>query len=114
LPSAIIVAKNCPDYLKKVVSGEIKRNIGSNRPNVHSPQARSLKDPGTHPSCCTNNNFFKNHKTKAFLSAFHMIFNDESDNNNAKEDSNFQEDELKVNNKDLHSFLSIIGSSLKE
>ncbi len=43
-----------------------------------------------------------------------MIFNDESDNNNAKEDSNFQEDELKVNNKDLHSFLSIIGSSLKE
>jgi hypothetical protein len=104
----------CPGYLKKVASGEIKRNVVSNRPNVRSPQARSPKDLGTHPPLCTNNNFLKNPKAKAFLSAFQVLFNDESDDDNAKEDSNSQEDVLKVDNKDLHSFLSTIGSSLKE
>jgi hypothetical protein len=108
------ICPHCPNYLKKVASGEIKRNVGSNIPNVRSPQARSPKDPGTHPPRCTNNNFLKNPKAKAFLSAFQALFNDESDDNDAKEDSNSQEDELKVNNKDLHSFLSMVGSSLKE
>ena len=103
-----------PDYLKKVASGEIKCNVGSNRPNVRSPQACSPKDPGTHPPPRTNNNFLKNPKAKAFLSAFQALFNDKNDDNDAKEDSNSQEDELKVDNEDLHSFLSMIGSSLKE
>jgi hypothetical protein len=72
-----------PDYTKKVRLGAIKRSNGSNRPRPCSlPSAHSSNCPT--PLRC--NNFLKDPKARAFLSAFQALVaddevNEDNDNN---------------------------------
>ena len=103
-----------PDYIKKVRLGEIKHTNGSNRPSPCSPpSARSSNC--SFPLC--RNNFLKDPKAKAFLSAFQALFADkelnEEDNNNKNHDVKDDDKSDDDTNNDLHNFLLMVGS-LKE
>jgi hypothetical protein len=108
------ICPQCPDYIKKVRMGEIKRSNGSNRPSPCSlPSARSSNC--STPLRC--NNFLKNPKAKAFLSPFQALFADdevnEDDDNNKNHDIKDDDEPDDNTNNDLHNFLSMVGS-LKE
>jgi hypothetical protein len=112
------ICPNCPDYLKKVASGEIKhisRRFPQGRsPRGHSnhPSPRGNRD---HPPHRPDKNFLRNPKAKAFLSAFQALFCDDSDNDeDANETAQGNEDDRNDDDNDLQSFLSMVGSSLKE
>jgi hypothetical protein len=104
----------CPDYIKKVRLGKIKHSIRSNCPSSCSlPSACSS-------NCSTplrHNNFLKDSKAKAFLSAFQALFADDKvneDNNNNKNHDVKDNDEPDDDTSDvLHNFLLMVGS-LKE
>jgi hypothetical protein len=103
-----------PDYIKKVRLGEIKHTNGSNRPSpCIPPSARSSNC--SFPLC--RNNFLKDPKAKAFLSAFQALFADkelnEEDNNNKNHDVKDDDKPNDNTNNDLHNFLLMVGS-LKE
>ncbi len=108
------IRPQCPDYIKKVRLGEIKRSTGSNRPSPCSP-------PSAHSSNCSSplrcNNFLKDPKAKAFLSAFQALFADnkvrEEENNNKNHDVKDDDKSDDDTNNDLHNFLLMVGS-LKE
>jgi hypothetical protein len=86
------IRPNCPNYLKKVASGEIKCIN-------HPRQARSPQENGTHPPRRPDKNFLKNPKAKAFLSTFQALFHDDSDDDDTTEESHSTGDELNVDNK---------------
>jgi hypothetical protein len=100
----------CPDYIKKVKSGKIKHSTGSNPP---SPCGL----PSVHSSNCSTplrcNNFLKDPKAKAFLTAFQALFADnkvnEEDNNNKNHDIKGDDKPNDNTNNDLHNFLLMVG-----
>jgi hypothetical protein len=106
------ICPNCPNYLKKVASGELKWDTG-NRPR--HPQGRYPWGNSNHPLCPPDKNFLKNLKAKAFLSAFQALFYDDSGNNeDANEVAQDNEDDRKDDENDLQSFLSMVGSFFKK
>jgi hypothetical protein len=113
---------NCPDYLKKVASGEITQVKHPRYPQRRSPRENRNDPPRRHDKNGTNDpprhhdkNFLKNPKAKAFLSAFQALFCEDSGNDeDADEVTKDNEDDHKDGNNDLHTFLSMVGSSLKE
>jgi hypothetical protein len=106
------IRPNCPNYLKKVASGEIKR-VSSNRPRY--PQGCSPRGNSNDPPRFPDKNFLKNPRAKAFLSTLQALFCDDSgDNEDANEVTQDNEDDHEDDDNNLHSFLSMVGSSLKE
>jgi hypothetical protein len=107
------IRPNCPDYLKKVASGEITR-ISGNRPRYN--QGRSPRGDKNERPRRQDKNFLKNPKAKAFLSAFQALFCDESGDEDDEADAIDQDnkDDHVDADEDLHGFLSMVGSSLKE
>jgi hypothetical protein len=104
----------CLDYIKKVRLGEIKHSNGSNHPSLCSPLSARSSNCSTPLS---HNNFLKDPKAKAFLSAFQALFADdevnEDDNNNKNHDIKDDDEPNDNTNDDLQNFLSMVGS-LKE
>jgi hypothetical protein len=104
----------CPDYTKKVRLGEIKCSNGSNHPSHRSPPSTCSSNRSTPLRC---NNFLKDPKAKAFLSAFQALFADneviEEDDNNKNHDVKDDDEPNDDTNDDLHNFLLMV-SSLKE
>ena len=106
------IRPNCPNYLQKVASGEITR-VSGNRPRY--PQRRSPWENRNDPPRRRDKNFLKNPKAKAFLSAFQALFcEDSGDDEDANEVPKDNEDDHEDGDNDLHTFLSMVGSSLKE
>jgi hypothetical protein len=98
------IRSQCPDYIKKVRLGEIKCLNGSNHPSpCSSPSARS----SNHSTPLRCNNFLKDSKAKAFLSAFQALFTDnkvnEDDNNNKNHDIKDDDKPNDDTNNDLHN-----------
>ncbi len=101
----------CPDYIKKAMSGKIKCSNGSDRPSPRGlPSARSSNCSS--PLRC--NNFLKDPTAKAFLSAFQALFADnevnEEDNNNKNLDVKDDDEPDDDTKDDLHNFMSMVGS----
>jgi hypothetical protein len=108
------ICLQCTDYIKKVRLGEIKRSDGSNRPSPRSPPSAHSSNRSTPLRC---NNFLKDPKAKAFLSAFQALF---ADNEVIEDDDNIKNHDVKDDDKpdddtndDLHNFLLMVRS-LKE
>jgi hypothetical protein len=108
------IRPQCPDYLKKIKSGEIKQVY---HPNYRGqPQARP-DNCGLPQACC--NKFLIDPKAKAFLSAFQALFipdDDEVENGDGfkdliADDGDIEQDEGV--DRDISNFLSLVGS-LKE
>jgi hypothetical protein len=104
----------CPDYLNKIKSGEIKRTYCPN----YCGQTQARPTNRGLPQACRNN-FLKDPKAKAFLSAFQALFtpdDDDIDNGNGDKDlitnkGDNEQDEGDDGN--IYNFLSMVGS-LKE
>ena len=101
---------HCPDYLKKLESGEIKRPFRPSKSQSH-PTNRGVPQPR-----CQN--FMKDPKMKAFLSAFNALFDGgankasvegDEDDSQSDVDDHAKED---IDN-DVYNFLAKVGS-LKE
>ncbi len=102
----------CPDYLRKINSGEIKRPYRPNRSQAH-PTNRGVPQ-------ASRQNFLKDPKAKAFLSAFNALFNGGDNNVDKKvsgdDKSSNSEGEEQVHgefDEDIYNFLAKVGS-LKE
>jgi hypothetical protein len=104
------IRPNCPDYLKKIENGEVKRPF---------PPHRSQPRPnycGVIPQGCQQK-FSKDPKMKAFLSAFNALFdgNDDSNKaggNNDKSNHNDKDDDEEMDD-NIYNFFAKVGS-LKE
>jgi hypothetical protein len=108
------IRPQCPDYLKKIKSGEIKRAY---RPTYRGqPQARPANSGLPQ---ARGNKFLTDPKAKAFLSAFQAIFipddddveNGDGDKDLIANDGDIEQDEGVDG--DIYNFLSSVGS-LKE
>ena len=108
------IRPDCPEYLKKVASGELTR-FSSNRPR-HNNWGRSPREPKYERprNQVDKKKFLKNPKAKAFLSAFQALFCDESDSEDDDPAPKEEEGDDDGVDSELHSFLSMVGSSLKE
>jgi hypothetical protein len=99
------IHRQFPDYIKKVRLGEIKRSNGSNRTSPCSPPSACSSNRSTPLHC---NNFLKDPKAKAFLSAFQALFADnkvnEKDNKNKNHDIKDDDKPDDDTNNDLHNF----------
>jgi hypothetical protein len=102
------IRPHCPDYLRKINSGEIKRPY---RPNRSQARPTNQGVPQAHQQ-----NFLKDPKAKAFLSAFNALF-DGSDNNvynkdSRDDESSNSEGEEQVHrefNENIYNFLAKVG-----
>ncbi len=108
------ICPQCPDYLKKMKSGEIKHAYC---PNYRSQAQARPTNRGLLQACC--NNFLKDPKAKAFLSAFQALFTPDDDDvniGNGDEDlitNKGDNEQDEGDDKDIYNFLSMVGS-LKE
>jgi hypothetical protein len=104
----------CPDYLKKIKSKEIKRAYHPNyRVQPQAPPANC----GLLQACC--NKFLTDPKAKAFLSAFQALFipdDDDVENGDGDKDLIIDDGDIEQDqgvDRDIYNFLSLVGS-LKE
>ena len=105
------IRPTCPKYLAQIESGEIQRPIKAN------PRANPNGKPTASPKYK-----MKDRKSRALLSVFQAFYGGDSDSDDSEEDNGAQEQEDQIettdvendDNEDIHSFLSMIGSSLKD
>ncbi len=106
------IRPQCPDYLKKIKSGEIKRVY---HPNYCGQTQARPTNCGLLQAC--HNNFLKDLKAKACLSAFQALFTpDDDDVDNGDGDKDLITDEGdneqdEWDDGDIYNFLSMVGSS---
>jgi hypothetical protein len=106
------ICPQCPDYLKKIKSGEIKQAY---RPNYcGQPQARP-SNRGLPQARC--NKLLTDPKAKAFLSAFQALFipdDDDIENGDGDKDlitNNSDIEQYEGVDGDIYNFLSLVGYS---
>jgi hypothetical protein len=104
------ICPHCPDYLKKIKSGEIKRPFCP-----HKSQLRPTNH-GVPQACCQN--FANNQKMKAFLTAFTALFEgsvktDSTEGDDDASQSDGDEHAKEELDNDIYNFLAKVGS-LKE
>jgi hypothetical protein len=97
----------CEKYLAQIESGKIKRpKKGPSRDLLRKGGARQKK------------NYLQDPKARAFFSAFHALFSEETDNDvdDGKGDADDQAFEMQeeITDKDITSFLLMVGGSLKD
>jgi hypothetical protein len=104
------ICPHCPDYLKKLESGEIKRPFRPSK-SQSRPTNRGVPQP-------RRQNFMKDPKMKAFLSAFNALF--DGSVNKASVEGNKDDSQSDVDDHaeediddDVYNFLAKVGS-LKE
>jgi hypothetical protein len=104
------IRPTCEKYLAQIESGEIKRpEKGTLRDHLQKGRGSPRKK-----------NYLRDPKTRSFLSAFTALFSDDTDdddegtNGNEKEDQADETHEEVENNKDIASFLWMVGGSLKD
>jgi hypothetical protein len=108
------IRPQCPDYLKKIKSGEIKQAYC---PNYRGQSQARPANCGLPQARC--NKFLTDPKAKAFLSAFQARFipdDDDVENGNGDKDSIAHDSDIEQNegvDRDIYNFLSLVGS-LKE
>jgi hypothetical protein len=105
------IRPHCPEYLKKLASGEIQRSPRPNRQQSR-PTNRSAPPPRRQPA------FLQNPKAKAFLSAFNALFTDEDidvdiDGGTVHENDDQNVDDNNGDDDDIYNFLTRVAS-LKE
>ena len=101
----------CKKYLAQIESGEIKRpDRGTSRDLLRKKESGPWKK-----------NYLRDPKAKAFLSAFTALFSNDTDdehegarNNDANEAQAEDTHDVSTDNKDIASFLSMVGGSLKD
>jgi hypothetical protein len=101
------IRPHCPDYLKKLESGEIKRPF---RPSINQPRPTNRGVPQPH-----RQNVMKDPKMKASLSAFNALFNEKASKEGDEENSQSDVDDHAEEDidDDVYNFLAKVGS-LKE
>ena len=106
------IRPTCPKYLAQIESGEIQCPVKAN------PRANPNGKPTASPKYK-----MKDRKARALLSVFQAFYGGDSDSNDSDEEDNGaqeQEDQIETtdvdndDNEDIHGFLSMIGSSLKD
>ncbi len=104
------IRPNCPDYLKKIENGEVKRPFRPHRNQPH-PNYRGVVPQGRQQK------FSKDPKMKAFLLVFNALFDGNDDLHKAdgdKDDSNHNDkDDDDEMDDDVYNVLAKVGS-LKE
>jgi hypothetical protein len=108
------ICPQCPDYLKKIKSGEIKQAY---RPNYRGQPQACPANRGLPQARC--NKFLTDPKAKAFLSAFQALFipdDDDVENGDGDKDLIIDDGDIEQDqgvDRDIYNFLSLVGS-LKE
>ncbi len=104
------IRPTCKKYLAQIESGEIKHpEKGTSRDHLRKGRGGPRKK-----------NYLQDPKARAFLSAFTALFSNDTDdddegtNGNEKEDQADKTHEELGNNKDIASFLLMVGGSLKD
>jgi hypothetical protein len=99
------IRPNCPSYLDKIKSGEIKR--GRMHPSPHGPPKSC---PPGHPA--QQRDFMKDPKAKAFFLAFQALFTTDEgahDDNDALAKANNAAHNRDTGDNELHGFLLMVG-----
>jgi len=99
------IRPDCPDYLKKIDSGEIRRPpFRAARPQARQ-HYRKLPTPARRPPDKTRND----PKMKAFLSAFNALFDDNDEDANDDEGSAGDDNDGTDIDEDVYNFLAKVG-----